>query len=69
MLKNAPYVTLIIPTFSDAVKVASQALTVILVVGSSGVREFKTNYDKTDVAVANDRISDYWCPVKLSSPI
>ena len=45
----------------EAVKVAKAADVVVLVVGGSSARDFKTNYEDTGAAIVNESISDMDC--------
>ena len=45
----------------DAIKVAKQSDAVVLVVGGSSARDFKTNYEETGAAIVDKRISDMDC--------
>lgn len=45
----------------EAVKVAKNADAVILVVGGSSARDFKTSYEDTGAAIVDDHISDMEC--------
>ena len=45
----------------DAIKVAKQADAVVLVVGGSSARDFKTSYEETGAAIVDKHISDMDC--------
>jgi len=45
----------------EAVRVAKQADAVVLVVGGSSARDFKTSYEETGAAIVDKRISDMDC--------
>ena len=45
----------------EAVKIAKAADVVVLVVGGSSARDFKTSYEETGAAIVNDFISDMDC--------
>ena len=45
----------------EAVKVAQSADAVVLVVGGSSARDFKTSYEETGAAIVNESISDMDC--------
>ena len=45
----------------EAVKIAKSADVVVLVVGGSSARDFKTNYEDTGAAIVNEFISDMDC--------
>lgn len=45
----------------DAIKVAKQADVVVLVVGGSSARDFKTSYEETGAAIVDKHISDMDC--------
>lgn len=45
----------------EAIKVARAADAVVLVVGGSSARDFKTSYEDTGAAIVNDQISDMDC--------
>ena len=45
----------------EAVKIAQKADVVVLVVGGSSARDFKTSYEETGAAIVNESISDMDC--------
>ena len=45
----------------EAVKIAQAADVVVLVVGGSSARDFKTSYEDTGAAIVNETISDMDC--------
>lgn len=45
----------------EAVRIARSADAVVLVVGGSSARDFKTNYEETGAAIVDNRISDMDC--------
>jgi len=47
--------------FTEALSAAKQADAVVLVVGGSSARDFKTSYESTGAAMVNDHISDMDC--------